>query len=110
MPHTSQATRAIALLSLVALPVSAQLPSMRPDVGGIDAAVTSDHVLASAAGMEVIKRGGNAGAMRQAERPSSLKMNLNAILREHRAPSRFFREIRWTIFDHLSQTSNDQGW
>lgn len=33
---------------------------MRPDVGGIEAAVTSDHVLASAAGTEVIKRGGNA--------------------------------------------------
>ena len=38
----------------------AQLPSMRPDVGGIEAAVTSDHVLASAAGMDVLKRGGNA--------------------------------------------------
>ena len=33
---------------------------MRPDVGGIEAAVTSDHVLASAAGTEVLKRGGNA--------------------------------------------------
>ena len=52
--------RAIALLSLVAVPAAAQLPSMRPDVGGIEAAVTSDHVLASAAGMEVLKRGGNA--------------------------------------------------
>ena len=52
-----------ALLSFTALsagPLAAQLPSMRPDVGGIEAAVTSDHVLASAAGMEVLKRGGNA--------------------------------------------------
>ena len=31
-------------------PAARQLPSMRPDVGGIEAAVTSDHVLASAAG------------------------------------------------------------
>jgi hypothetical protein len=41
--------------------------------------------------------------MRQAERPSSLKMNLTAILREHRAPSRFFPEFCWSIFDHLQQ-------
>jgi gamma-glutamyltranspeptidase/glutathione hydrolase len=52
--------RATALLSLAATPAAAQLPSMRPDVGGIEAAVTSDHVLASAAGMDVLKRGGNA--------------------------------------------------
>ena len=50
----------IAAASLIAAPARAQLPSMRPDVGGIEAAVTSDHVLASAAGMEVLKRGGNA--------------------------------------------------
>ena len=57
------AARVAALLSFTALsvgPLAAQLPSMRPDVGGIEAAVTSDHVLASAAGMEVLKRGGNA--------------------------------------------------
>jgi gamma-glutamyltranspeptidase/glutathione hydrolase len=52
--------RAALLLSLAVVPAAAQLPSMRPDVGGIEAAVTSDHVLASAAGMEVLKRGGNA--------------------------------------------------
>jgi gamma-glutamyltranspeptidase / glutathione hydrolase len=60
MPSTLLLARAVALLSVVALPVAGQLPSMRPDVGGIEAAVTSDHVLASAAGMEVLKRGGNA--------------------------------------------------
>src|SRR5690349_5911720 len=60
MPSTPVSVRAIALLSLATLPAIAQLPSMRPDVGGIEAAVTSDHVLASAAGMDVIKRGGNA--------------------------------------------------
>ena len=54
-----------AVIAIAALPfgssvVLAQLPSMRPDVGGIEAAVTSDHVLASAAGTEVLKRGGNA--------------------------------------------------
>jgi gamma-glutamyltranspeptidase/glutathione hydrolase len=54
------ALRALAVLPVLAAPSLAQLPSMRPDVGGIDAAVTSDHVLASAAGMDVIKRGGNA--------------------------------------------------
>jgi gamma-glutamyltranspeptidase / glutathione hydrolase len=60
MPRFLSTTRALALLPFFAAPAIAQLPSMRPDVGGIDAAVTSDHVLASAAGMDVIKRGGNA--------------------------------------------------
>jgi len=57
--------RRLVSLAILASPLAiagahAQLPSMRPDVGGIEAAVTSDHVLASAAGMEVLKRGGNA--------------------------------------------------
>jgi gamma-glutamyltranspeptidase/glutathione hydrolase len=60
MRALSTAARAAAFLSIAMVPAAAQLPSMRPDVGGIEAAVTSDHVLASAAGMEVLKRGGNA--------------------------------------------------
>ena len=56
----SVVVRAIATLPFVSAVALAQLPSMRPDVGGIEAAVTSDHVLASAAGTEVLKRGGNA--------------------------------------------------
>src|SRR5688572_12637511 len=51
---------AMAARPFVTAPTLAQLPSMRPDVGGIEAAVTSDHVLASTAGTEVLKRGGNA--------------------------------------------------
>jgi len=38
----------------------AQAPPMRPDVAGWEAAVTSDHPLASAAGAEVLRKGGNA--------------------------------------------------
>ena len=49
-----------ALLAAAPTPVLSQLPSMRPDVGGIEGAVTSDHVLASAAGADVLRRGGNA--------------------------------------------------
>ena len=52
--------RVVAALPIVAATAAAQLPSMRPDVGGIEAAVTSDHVLASTAGTDVLKRGGNA--------------------------------------------------
>jgi len=60
MSRISTAARAAVALALSASPAAAQLPSMRPDVGGIEAAVTSDHVLASAAGMDVLRRGGNA--------------------------------------------------
>jgi gamma-glutamyltranspeptidase/glutathione hydrolase len=60
MTPLSSIARALLLVPVLMAPAGAQLPSMRPDVGGIEAAVTSDHVLASAAGMEVLKRGGNA--------------------------------------------------
>lgn len=51
----------IALLSLLAsVPLGAQVPSMRPDVIGTQGAVTSDHALASAVGLDVLRRGGNA--------------------------------------------------
>jgi gamma-glutamyltranspeptidase/glutathione hydrolase len=38
----------------------AQLPQQRPDAVGLEAAVTSDHGLASSAGADVLRRGGNA--------------------------------------------------
>src|SRR6478672_12664859 len=63
MATVSSAFRRVVFAAMaicLAGPATAQLPSQRPDVGGIEAAVTSDHVLASAAGMDVIKRGGNA--------------------------------------------------
>lgn len=55
-------TMSIAAAVLLAA-VSTSLPGqamMRPDVMGREAAVVSDHVLASMAGAEVLRRGGNA--------------------------------------------------
>jgi gamma-glutamyltranspeptidase/glutathione hydrolase len=49
--------------AVVLFPVYARgqsAPPMRPDVAGWEAAVTSDHPLASAAGAEVLRKGGNA--------------------------------------------------
>lgn len=49
-----------ALLLVLPSLLAAQQPSLRPDIMGTTAAVTSDHVLASATGAEVLRRGGNA--------------------------------------------------
>ncbi|HEX7123546.1 MAG TPA: gamma-glutamyltransferase [Gemmatimonadaceae bacterium] len=63
---TSSISRPLLGLATVAMlvpsAVVAQTPPamMRPDVMGRTAAVTSDHALASAAGMDVLRRGGNA--------------------------------------------------
>ena len=53
---------AFTLTVLPALPASlcAQPPSLRPDILGTQGALTSDHVLATATGAEVLRRGGNA--------------------------------------------------
>jgi gamma-glutamyltranspeptidase len=51
---------ALAAFSLVPAALTAQPPSLRPDVMGPSGAVSSDHVLASAVGADVLKRGGNA--------------------------------------------------
>jgi gamma-glutamyltranspeptidase/glutathione hydrolase len=48
------------VLLFAAIPVAAQSPMMRPDVMGRSAALSSDHSLATAAGAEVLRRGGNA--------------------------------------------------
>ncbi|HXG69328.1 MAG TPA: gamma-glutamyltransferase [Gemmatimonadaceae bacterium] len=41
-------------------PTAAQTMPMRPDVAGWEAALSSDHALATAAGAEILRRGGNA--------------------------------------------------
>ncbi|HMN08761.1 MAG TPA: gamma-glutamyltransferase [Gemmatimonadaceae bacterium] len=53
-------TVAIAALPLVPPALAAQPPSLRPDVMGMQGALTSDHALATAAGADVLRRGGNA--------------------------------------------------
>jgi len=49
-----------AALALANTSLVAQPPSLRPDVMGTQGAVTSDHVLASMTGADVLRRGGNA--------------------------------------------------
>lgn len=51
---------ALSLTSLTPVTLAAQPPSLRPDVMGSQAALTSDHVLATVAGADVLRRGGNA--------------------------------------------------
>lgn len=53
---------AFAVMLLPGLParLPAQPPSLRPDVMGTQGAATSDHVLATATGADVLRRGGNA--------------------------------------------------
>src|SRR5687768_13616437 len=53
--------RLITAFALILMPSALEAQSTRrPDVGGPTAAVVSDHPLASAAGADVLKRGGNA--------------------------------------------------
>jgi gamma-glutamyltranspeptidase / glutathione hydrolase len=47
-------------LVISVIPLFEAQAQMRPDVGGPEAAVVSDHPLASAAGMRVLRNGGNA--------------------------------------------------
>lgn len=49
------------LILIVMMPVSSELAAqMRPDVTGATGAVVADHPLAAAAGVDVLRRGGNA--------------------------------------------------
>jgi len=58
-PSRTAGTALAALLTMSPIVATAQ-DMMRPDVMGREAAVVSDHVLASAAGAAVLRRGGNA--------------------------------------------------
>jgi gamma-glutamyltranspeptidase / glutathione hydrolase len=51
---------ALAAAIAVGLLSTSATAQMRPSVGGMEAAVSSDHPLASAAGADVLRRGGNA--------------------------------------------------
>ena len=50
----------IAAATLVALPQMTLEAQGRPQASGLEAAVSSDHPLASAAGADVLRHGGNA--------------------------------------------------
>jgi gamma-glutamyltranspeptidase len=59
MINTSFAVACIVLSAVPSIALSQAIP-MRPDVSGWEAAVTSDHPLASEAGAAVLRKGGNA--------------------------------------------------
>lgn len=50
----------VSLTSALPTRLVAQPPSLRPDIMGMQGALTSDHVLATATGADVLRRGGNA--------------------------------------------------
>ena len=50
----------VSLTSALPARLVAQPPSLRPDIMGMQGALTSDHVLATATGADVLRRGGNA--------------------------------------------------
>ncbi|MDP1859178.1 MAG: gamma-glutamyltransferase [Gemmatimonadaceae bacterium] len=50
----------MSVISALPARLVAQPPSLRPDIMGMQGALTSDHVLATATGADVLRRGGNA--------------------------------------------------
>jgi gamma-glutamyltranspeptidase/glutathione hydrolase len=58
--HPMTMIRCILVASVLTLPATSLEGQGRPQVSGLEAAVSSDHPLASAAGADVLRRGGNA--------------------------------------------------
>jgi gamma-glutamyltranspeptidase/glutathione hydrolase len=63
------------------IPLELQASDIRPEVGGLRGAVVSEHPLASQAGYEVLKRGGNAmdAAVTMASMLTVLRPHMNSI-------------------------------
>ena len=63
------------------IPLELQTSDIRPEVGGLRGAVVSEHPLASQAGYEVLKRGGNAmdAAVTMASMLTVLRPHMNSI-------------------------------